>query len=844
MSFVWKMAWRDSRRSRGRLVLFSLSVVLGIAALVAIGSFSANLRQAIEDQAKSLLGADLAVESRQPLPEPVDTFLRSLTPDRAEEISFSSMAVFPKSGGQTRLISLRAVAGGFPFYGDFLTEPTVAKNQLHDAAAGDIAVIDENLLAQFGAKPGDPVKLGQKTFTIAGAVKKIPGDSAAITLLSPRVFVPLASLSGTGLVGPGSLVRYKTYLKLDSTRDVAGLVEQMRDRFSTVRLNFDTVERRKKELGRSLQNVYAFLNLVGFVALFLGAIGVASAIHVYVRQKIATVAVLRCLGASARQGFAVYLIQGVALGLFGAVFGAAIGVAVQVILPSLVKDFLPFHVDFFVSWAAVARGMGAGLVVCFLFTLLPLLAIRRVSPLLALRSALAESVGGRDLLRGLIYIFIAVAVTGFSVWQTQRWSFGLGFTGMLAVCFGLLAGLARGVAWAARRFVPKDLPYVWRQGVANLHRPNNRTVLLLVSLGLGTFLLLTLTLARQTLLNQISGIGRGDRPNLMFFDIQDDQLQPLLGVLAREGAPARAQAPIVAMRIRSINGRSVDELLKDEHTRLPAWTLRREYRSTYRGELVHTEKIVAGAFTGRVAAETEVIPISVEEGLAKDMQLNLGDSIEWDVQGVPMKTKITSVRAVDWQRLEPNFFVVFPEGVLETAPKFFVTAVKVGSPVDSARVQQAVVRDFPNVSAIDLNAILQALDAIFSKVEFVVRFMAFFTVGTGAVVLVGAVLAGRFQRIRETVLLRTLGATRRQLVMIQLVEYAALGFLAALTGGLLALVANALLAKFVFEVPITAPLAEFVLTVSAAAVLTLVTGFFTNRGIASHPPLEVLRQET
>jgi putative ABC transport system permease protein len=260
--------------------------------------------------------------------------------------------------------------------------------------------------------------------------------------------------------------------------------------------------------------------------------------------------------------------------------------------------------------------------------------------------------------------------------------------------------------------------------------------------------------------------------------------------------------------------------------------------------LTDTEKLVAGEFVGGVGADADVIPVSVEEGLAKDMQLKLGDEIGWDVQGVPLRTRVASLREVEWRRVEPNFFVVFPTGVLEGAPKVYLAAVHAATPADSARLQRAVVQAFPNVSAIDLAMILQTLDAMFSKVALVIEFMALFTVITGLVVLAGAVLTGRYQRIRETVLLRTLGATRRQLGQIQFVEYTALGALAALVGGGLALVANALLAQFVFHTTAAVSPAAIGVAVVAVVAVTLVTGFAANRGIATHPPLEVLRQET
>ena len=836
------MAWRDSRASRRRLVLFSLSIVLGIAALVAIGSFNANLQRAIDGQARTLLGADLEVTSRAALGDEAETFLASLGGVQAREQSMAAMVVFPSRENATRLITLRAMDGAYPFYGDFVTVPAGAPARI--AAGEAVAILEETLMAQFGIAAGDEIKLGDQTFVVAGSLLKIPGDNAAVAMLSPRVIIAESQLPATGLVGPQSLVRYKRFFKFDEGRDVEAMVEEMRGRFRELRLGFDTVEERKQELGQVLENVYSFLGLVGFIALFLGAIGVASAIHVYVRQKLGTVAVLRCLGASAGQAFAVYLVQGVALGIFGAGLGAAIGVAVQLSLSSVVGGLLPFEVEFFVSGAAVARGVAAGLVICVLFTLLPLLAVRRVPPLAAIRAVSAEPESGGDPWRWAVDGAIGVAVTGFAVTQSPRWEVGVGFVGALAVGFAVLAGLAKGIAWAARRVVPAGAPYVVRQGVANLHRPNNRTVLLLLALGLGTFLIVTLTLTRATLLAQIAGSGGEGRPNLLFFDIQDDQIAELEGILAREEAPLEASAPIVTMKVMSLKGRSVAEVLGDPDNAVPGWTLRREYRSTFRGELGASEKLLEGEFTGEVAADVDVVPISLERDLAKDMGLGLGDEIEWDVQGLPLRTRVTSLREVEWRRMEPNFFVVFPRGVLEAAPKFFVAATKVDSPADSARVQQAVVSALPNVSAIDLQLIIETLDSVFSRVQFVIQFMAAFTVITGIIVLAGAILSGRFQRLREAVLLRTLGATARQLWQIQLVEYAILGVLAAVVGCGLAVGANLALAYFVFDTVGVWAVGTLAWAVLAVTTVTLVTGLLASRGVANHPPLEVLRQET
>ncbi len=839
MHFILKMAWRDSRASRRRLLLVSLSVVMGIAALVGIGSVGDDLRRAISEQTRSLLGADLAVTSRQPFTVATLARLTRDTEAIAQEVSVTSMVNFPTRGDQRRLVQVRGLDGEFPFYGEMVTEPAGAMAALAD---GNSALLEETILVQFGVQVGDPVVIGNARFTVAGALRKIPGESAAVSMFSPRVYLSSEAMAKTGLLEREGIRSYRAHLKLRSGVDADEAAEALKRDLAGERLNFTTVEDRKRDLGASMGDVESFLSLVGFISLFLGAVGVASGMHVYVRQKLATVAVLRCLGASARTSFSVYIVQGIAIGLIGAVLGAGLGIAVEQVLPRLLRDFLPFAFEVSLSWRAVVQGMAAGLIISILFALLPLLAVRRVSPLLALRSAQGVKVAP-DRLRWWIYLGISAAVLGFAVLEAGKRR-GLGFTVVLALSFAVFWAVAKFVTWMTRRFAPgRRWPYVLRQGLANLHRPNNRTVLLVTSLGLGVFLMLTLVLTRETLLGKISSIATGDRPNLMFFDIQEDQMSDFRRIVANSGSPLIADAPIVTMRLTRVRGIDVDILLRNGGAGIPGWTLRREYRSTYRATLSDTEKVVGGEFVSAVEPEAERIPISLEQGLARDLQVGLGDELVFSVQGVPLTTYVSSLRQVEWQRMQPNFFVVFPSGVLEAAPQTFVAAVRASSSEASAKLQQAIGRELPTVSAIDLALIMRTIDDILGKVSYVVSFIAAFTVATGVLVLAGAVLSGRFQRIRETVLLRTLGATRRQLWQIQLVEYAVLGFLAALAGGGLALGANALLAHFVFKTSPVFPVVTVVCAIVSAMGITLLVGLLANRSVTRHPPLEVLRQE-
>jgi putative ABC transport system permease protein len=367
--------------------------------------------------------------------------------------------------------------------------------------------------------------------------------------------------------------------------------------------------------------------------------------------------------------------------------------------------------------------------------------------------------------------------------------------------------------------------------------------LLLLSLGLGTFLMVSLFLVQQTLLAQLVSSDNKNQPNAILFDIQPDQREGVSNLVRSLNLPVLDEAAIVTMRLASLKGRTVESLLADKTKSIPNWTLRREYRSTYNDRLRDSEKLIAGEWHTQVTNDTVAIPISVEEGIAKELQIGLGDAVTFDVQGVPIEARVASLREVDWRRVQPNFFVVFPLGALDDAPAMHVLVTRVGSAEESAKLQREVVGKFPTVSAIDLTLVLQTLDSILTKISFVVRFMAMFTVLTGLLVLVGALVTGRFQRIQESILLRTLGASRGQIFRVLLVEYLALGLLAALTGVLLATLAAWALSVFVFKASFALPLAPLFVALVAVPALTVLTGLLMSRGVLNHPPLAILRAE-
>ncbi len=836
--WTWLMAWRDSRRSRRKLLLYASSIVLGVAALTAIASFGRQMERAIEEQSKTLLGADMVMTTRDPFTAEQEALLATLGAEQSRETAFGSMAMFPKTG-DTRLVQVRALEGGFPFFGRIEAEP-------HGAVAafrrGEGALVERSLMELYDAKPGDPLKIGDITLPIAGALTAVPGETVAMGTIAPRIFIPMSYLEGSDLLGEGSLVNYKAYLRFPEAVDVEAMAEAREEEFREIGLRFDTVGERQRELGRGMSHMLRFLNLAGFIALLLGGVGVASGIHVHMKQKLGAVATLRCLGTPVPQAFAIYFAQAMAVALVGSVAGALLGIGAQVGLQAAVADFLPFDLPPAVSLAAIWHGIWLGFLISVIFALLPLLPIRLVPPLAALRSAFShETKAGRDPLVWLVYALALGGLAAFGISQSRDWQTGAGYAAGIATAFLVLAGFGWLLGRLARRVVSPSWPFAMRQGIANLHRPNNRTVLLMQALGMGVFLILTMVLVQNSLIGQLAPLQDGEQGNAVLFDIQTDQREGVLGILDEQNLPLMQEAPMISMRLHSVKGKPVEELRKEE--RRGGRMLTREYRSTYRSEIAPTEKLVAGEWHERAESLDEPIPVSVEKEMTERLELSLGDELVFDVQGIHVPCVVASIREVDWRRLSPNFFVVFPAGAIEAAPAVHAVVTRIEGSEQSARLQREVVRQFPNVSAIDLTLVLDTIDRIVGKIAHVIRFMAAFTAGTGLLVLVGSIASGRRQRLQESILLRTLGATRRQILRILAAEYAVLGTLAALNGIILANLATWALCRWVFETPFVPAWSAMAVAFGAVLAVTLLAGLLGNRRLLDRPPLEVLRAE-
>lgn len=841
MSWLLRMAWRDTRTARRRLLLYTASITLGVAALVSIHGLGENMREAVRRQSAELLGADLVVRADQPIDEETLRLLAATFGDRrAQEVQFASMILHPRSGA-SRLVSVRAVEPAFPFYGAFSTQPAGAAEAFR---RGEGVLVEENVMLQFGAKPGDELRIGTASLPILGALRSVPGESVGFNLVAPRVYMPLAALDATGLVKKGSRVRYRVHVAADAPAVAEAFRRAHAQALRERGVRIETVETRQARMSRSIGRLESFLGLVAYVALLLGGVGVASGIHVFVRQKLTSIAVLRCVGATVRQTLAIYLIQAAGMGLAGALAGCALGVGLQMAIPLTLGDMLPADFRVRITPPTLVEGLAAGVGITVALALLPLLGVRRVSPLLALRSAVEGARRGwRDPARLAVVAVGAGAVALFAIGQAAKWQHGVGLVAGTAVVFAALATLGRGLMVMARHLALRGAPYVVRQGVANLFRPNNRTLLVVLALGLGAFLVVTMQLTQRSLVRELELSDRGGRSNVVLFDIQDDQREAVRATLEAEGLPVFDEAPVVTMRLASVKGRTREAILADPDRKTPRWVLNREYRSTYRGGLNEAERLVAGTFTSRHAMEAGPVPVSIEADIAEDLGVSVGDALQFDVQGVPVDCVVGSIREVDTRRVAPFFFVVFPEGVLEDAPKFIIMTTRVADSAQSARLQRVLFERFPNVSVVDLMLILDTLNDVLDRVGFIFRFMAAFIVGTGLVVLAGVMASGRFQRLRETVLLRTLGGSRRQIALIQLVEYWVLGTVAGLAGVALAWLAAWGIGWWIFDIAAVPDGGPLVWAWLAVSTMTTLTGALSGRRLLDHPPLELLRQE-
>ncbi|MGH7373899.1 MAG: ABC transporter permease [Candidatus Rokuibacteriota bacterium] len=831
--FVFRLAWRETRGAWRHFGYFFACITLGVSALVGVGSFADSLERTVARSAKSLMGGDVEIRSTQPLSGAAATLVPSLGAGFVEITRVRELVAMAQAGARdTQIVELKAVEPGYPFYGALVTDPA---HPLPALIGDGRALVHESLLARLGLRVGDRLRVGTADFTISGVILKEPDRAVGVFSLGPRVLVAATDLERTGLIRPGSRVRYRTLFRLPEGQDAQAFRDRLAQALPAAQ-RVTTYSQAQPGLRRFWDQLTMYLGLTGLVALMVGGIGVAVSVSAFVKEKRAAIATLKSLGAGWRPLLAAYLLQTALLGLGGSLVGALLGSLVQPLLAPALTRLLPIELTLSFSPRAVLGGLAMGVGVTLLYALWPLLQIRRVPPALILRSEIEPRLrGGRPWAAA---IPIVGGLAALALWQAGSWKIGALFAGGLAAALLLLALGARAVIALARR-VHWRSP-AWRQGAANLHRPGSHAGPVLISLGLAVMLVVSIALLERNLRTQLVDRSPGTAPAFFFIDIQPDQAEPFARLVGGHGATAPPELiPVVRSRLAAVNGTPV---ATGQKNRLEdAWYLTREYVLTWAKEPPGHNTVVAGRWWTPEEAAREPL-ISVEDEIARQLGVGLGDTLTFDIQGVPVSARVTSLRHVEWRSFTSNFFVIFSPGALEGAPTTFIATVSV-RPQREGALQSAVVTAFPNVTAIPVREVLERVTAVLDQIALAVRLVAAFSIGAGLIVMAGALAITRQQRLYQSVILKALGATRGFVSRVFAVEYALLGAAAGVAGSVLAAGLAWAVLRFAFDVPWQWAPVTLLVGVLAATGLALLVGFLGTRRLLGRPPLGVLRSE-
>lgn len=848
LRFLWRQLLREARGSRRRILFFVACLGLGVAAVVATGGFTASVEAGLRAQARPLLGGDVAAESHRPLPR---ALLAAATATRgATQVETAELPTVVTTGGTSEapgkslLVELKAVSAGYPLFGAVTLEPA---RDLATLLEGDRVVVAPEVLSRLSLSVGDTLFVGGVPFVISGLVMAEPDRLVGPFALGPRVFVSASGLERTGLVRFGSRIERRVLLRLPANagRDEARRVaEALRsaggaDGAVKVKTAFDS----EPGLREGMKRVDRFLGLVALLSLLVGGVGVALTTRAWIAGRLDALAVMKCLGARPREVFTLYLVQLALLGLTASVAGAAAGLGFLYLLPRYLQGlrFLGGIVVF--PWAAVVKGLVLGTLVSLVFGTPPLAAARRVPPSRVLRRDV-EPIPASRWAAALASLGVVLGTFATAAVQARSALYGAEFTAGLLLSVGVLAlgawALTKGVGFLPRRSFP-----VWaRHGLAALGRPGAVTFGTIVALGLGVLVVLALALTEGQLTRRLRSELPKNAPTAFLLDVQPDQLEGVTRVLASQGATRIESVPVVMARLVAIDGKKADELAREagKEKGRRRWGMTREQRLTYLEKLPEGNQVTAGKLWG-APSDTPSAEVSLEEEFAREqLGVGLGAVLTFDVQGVPIDLKVTSLRKVNWRTFGINFFFVVRPGVLEGAPQFRLMAARLPREKEG-QAQDLLARNFPNVTVIRTREILEKVAEVISRAATAVRTLGLFTVAAGIVLLAGAVGATSASRGREAALLKTLGTTRAGVAGIFSVEYALTGLVA---GGIGTAGAFALARAFVtraFEMPWTPEPGLAVIGVLGSVLLAVGAGLGASARALARRPLETLREE-
>jgi putative ABC transport system permease protein len=832
---------REGRGQRWRLGFFIACLAVGVAAVTAVAVLAASLDGAIRRDARQLLAADLAVTGREPLPEALRQAIAALPGAATAEVrEMVTIVAAPPRGeqpGPSRLVELKAVAPGYPFYGLLRLEPD---RPLAELLAADGAVAAPELLAALGLEVGSELRVGGAAFRVRGEVLSEPDRVGGSFSLGPRLFLSVAGLERAGLVRRGSRVRYRTLVKLpgDLSRERLAAVAAGLEKQAGPGFRVETYAEAQPALRRSLDRAERFLGLVALVSLLAGGIGVAQTVRAWLAGRLDSIAVLKCLGLTPGEVLGLYLGQTALLGLAASLAGVAAGIGVALVVPHLLGDLLPAAaVDPFQPLAA-ARGLALGIGVALLASLPPLAAVRRVPPARVLRRDAEPLAASRWATAGTAAAVVA-GVFLLATAQSGSPDMGARFTAGLALTAGVLAAAAWGLTRLTarlRRAGPRR-PLALAHGLAALARPGAATLGAIVALGLGVLVVLAMSLVQQRFSSRLATEFPRNAPSVFLIGIPPDQWPGVRRLLQDAGAERIDSVPVVTARLTAVDGKSTEELASGDK-RSRRWAFTREQRLTYLATLPADNRLVEG----KLWSDPKAAEVSVEEEFAGELGAHLGSILSFDLQGVPLDLKVTSIRSVDWETFGINFYLVVEPGVLEEAPQQRLAAARLPAGGEQ-HLQDLVAARFPDVTLLNVREILSRVAAVLERVGFGVRLLGGFTVLAGIAILAGSVSAGAARRGREVALLKTLGTTRFGVAATFAVEYALVG----LTAGVIGAVGAGVLAWAVLtrgmDLDWSFAPRPYLVAVAATVALAVGAGLAASfRALARHP-VEVLRGE-
>lgn len=842
--FALKLAAREGRAGFRRVGMFTTAIALGVGALTGLHAFQQDAADGVRTEARELMGGDLRIQSGAPLTEAVEQVLDSLVAEGhrvSRAISLAS-SVVPPQGGGPRLLQLNGVDGAYPLSGRVEADEPGGWARVLEGGA---VAADPRTLAELGVEAGDTLTLGAVRVVVASGVTGLPVDFGVQTIVGPPLFASLQTLEDSGLLGFGSLAQFRAFVVVPEGEDPARIARQLMRRLSDEGVSVRTAQSEAESLAEGFRSLTNFLGLVGLMALLLGGIGVASAVHVYVRERIPSIAVLRCLGAPQKTVFRAYLLQALGLGLAGSLAGVLLGIGIQFGLPIALDAFLPFQASPRIRPATVGVGLLVGAWVAFLFALIPLLRVREIPPLAALRLEVEAAAGRSWIPRLAGGVLLGLSFFLLSAFQVGSVGLGLVLAVALGVVLLVLAGIAQVLRWIARRLVPEGAPFLLRQGIAGLFRPGNQTGTVLTALGFGAFLMGAVLVAEAGLRAGLTLDPAGGEPSLILFDVQSDQREWVESLLADAGAETNL-IPLVPSRLTEVRDVPVGTLVASGE--VPGWMGRRVYRNTWRDHLAGTERLVEGAWDpaddGAIVREAVAegrVRVSLEEDLAASLGLGVGDRMVWDVQGRPLPAVVSSLRAVDWASFQPNFYAVFEPAALDGAPTTWIGLIPPVPDGGLEALQQALRQEAPNVSLLDVSAIRETVERVSNQVLRVLAALAGFATAGGFLVLFASLLTGRFRRRRESALLKTLGARSPTIRGVLLVEYTVLGLVGSASGLLLGLGGGLLILQQQFGSAPVVPWNLLLGTWAGLILLTLAVGWSVSGPVLREAPMTVLR---